>query len=246
MTTFVLVHGAMHGGWCWRDVRRILTDRGHEVFTPTLTGQGDRHHLLTREVGVANHVDDLAELVHFEDLHDVVLVLHSYAGVLARPLAQRVGDRLAAIIYAGAFLTRPGECLLDVEPPETSARYRQLVEQDGDGWRVPASDAFLTQWGLTDPALRAWVGPRLTDFPARALTDPTSFDAADLAAVPQAYLRHTDPPLPSLDASEARAVAAGWPMRELATGHDLMVVAPGPTADLLEELAGLGRTATDR
>ena len=89
MATFVLVHGAMHGGWCWREVRQRLSGTGHEVYTPTLTGQGDRRQQLTREVGIATHVTDLTELLWFADLRDVHLVLHSYAGVLAGPVAER-------------------------------------------------------------------------------------------------------------------------------------------------------------
>ena len=174
MATFVLVHGAMHGGWCWRDVRRRLAAAGHAVFTPTLTGQGDRRAAAAPDVGMTTHVNDLAELFWFEDLTDVQLVLHSYAGILAGPLADRVGYRLASIVYLGAFVTADGECLLDVEPPDVADRYRSLV---GDGWRVPADPSFLAQWGLTDPALVDWVAARLTDFPVRCQTEPTVFDA---------------------------------------------------------------------
>ena len=184
MATFVLVHGAMHGAWCWRDVRGLLRDAGHTVFTPTLTGQGDRRQQLTRDVGVDTHVGDLTELLWFEDLHDVHLVLHSYAGVLAGPVAEQAGERLASITYLAAFLTRPGECLLDVEPPDTVARYRQLVAETGDGWRVPTSTAFLAQWGVTDD-LAAFVGPRLTDFPFKCQTDPTQYDPHALGRAAQ-------------------------------------------------------------
>ena len=148
MATYVLVHGAMHGGWCWRDVRRHLAMQGHDVYTPTLTGQGDRRRLLARDVGVATHVSDITDVLWFEDLHDVHLVLHSYAGVLAGPIADVCHDRLRSITYLAAFVTRPGECLLDVEPAETAVRYRQLAADGGDGWRLPATGAFLEQWGV--------------------------------------------------------------------------------------------------
>jgi pimeloyl-ACP methyl ester carboxylesterase len=236
MTTFVLVHGAMHGGWCWRDVRAGLVRAGHVVHAPTLTGQGDRRHLLTPDVGVETHVADLVELLAFEDLRDVTLVLHSYAGVLAGPVVERSSSRVATVVHLGAFLVEPGECLLDVEPPETAARYRELVERDGEGWRLPATDAFLDQWGVTDPVAKAWVAPRLTAFPFRCQTDPVRFDPSALAAIRQVYVRHTDPPLPSLDASFARAVAAGWETHDVATGHDVMIAAPDRLTDLLIEI----------
>lgn len=236
MATLVLVHGAMHGGWCWREVRGPLRAAGHTVFTPTLTAQGDRRHQMTRDIGVDTHVDDIAEVLWFEDLHDVHLVLHSYAGVLAGPVAERAGERLASITYLAGFLTRPGECLLDVEPAETVARYRQLVAESGDGWRVPTSTAFLAQWGVSDE-LAPFVGPRLTDFPFKCQTDPTPYDPTRWDALRKIYVRHTDPVLPSLDLSYSRAVDAGFELHELACGHDMMLADPNGTVAVLEHIA---------
>ncbi len=237
MATFVLVHGAMHGGWCWRDVREQLIDHGHAVHTPTLTGQGDRRHLLTPDVGIEAHIADIVDLMWFEELSAVHLVLHSYAGVLAGPIAERVQGRLASIVYLGAFTTRPGECLLDVEPPETADRYRALAAELGDGWRLPTSNDFLEQWGIIDPAVVAWVAPRLTDFPLRCSTEPTRYDPTVLTKVRQVYLRHTGPPLLSLDGSYERARAAGHELHDLPCGHDTMIVAPRLTTELLERVA---------
>jgi pimeloyl-ACP methyl ester carboxylesterase len=231
----------MHGGWCWREVRQRLAARGHEVHTPTLTGQGDRRQALTPETGIATHVTDLTELLWFEDLREVHLVLHSYAGVLAGPVAERAAGRLASVTYLGAFIVSPGQCLLDVEPPEVGRRYRELAASDGDGWRVPASPAFLEQWGITGPGLRSLVGPRLTDFPLRATTDPVEFDPGPLSRLRQAYVHHTRPPLASLGSSFDRAVAVGWEIRELPFGHDLMLAAPTETATLLEAITSKAR-----
>jgi pimeloyl-ACP methyl ester carboxylesterase len=237
VATFVLVHGAMHGGWCWSDVARRLRARGHDVHCPTLTGQGDRRDGLTPEVGVTTHVQDLEDLLWFEDLHEVQLVLHSYAGVLAGPLAARARPRLDAVVFAGAFLTRPGECLLDVEPPAVAAHYRALAAQDGDGWLVPASGAFLTQWGLDDRALRARVEPRLTAFPLRCATEPTEYDPRPLEGLRKLYIRHTAPQMDSLVRFHAAARAAGWATADIASGHDMMLAAPQATADLLAWVA---------
>ncbi|MCS5731382.1 alpha/beta hydrolase [Herbiconiux moechotypicola] len=236
MATVVLVHGAMHGGWAWSPVARILRSRGHEVHTPTLTGQGERRAGLTPEVGVQTHVDDLTELLWFEDLHDVVLVLHSYAGVLAGPVVERCAERLRQVVFAGAFTARPGQSLADVEPPAVAERYRELAAGDGDGWRVPATTAFLAQWAVTDPRLQAFVGPRLTDFPLKSVTDAVDYDPGPLLALPRVYLEHTAPPLPSLAASMAAALADGAAHRTIATGHDMMLADPDGTADLLGEL----------
>jgi pimeloyl-ACP methyl ester carboxylesterase len=237
MATFVFVHGAMHGGWCWADVARRLSGHGHETHCLTLTGQGDRRHALSPEVGVATHVDDVCELLWFEDLSEVHLVLHSYAGILAGPVAEQASERLASVVYLAAFVTGPGECLLDVEPAETAARYRTLARDEGDGWRIPASEAFLEQWGVHDPALRTWVGARLTDFPFRCQTEATDFDPAPLARLRKVYVAHTDPPLSSLQRFADAAVAAGWETHELRCGHDTMLAAPASTAELLEVIA---------
>lgn len=237
MATFVLVHGAMHGGWCWRDVRRRLEQRGHVVHCPTLTGQGDRRSTLTPDVGIETHVTDLEELLWFEDLSDIHLVLHSYAGVLAGPLAERVEQRLVSVVYLGAFVTGPGQSLLDVEPPEVAERYRRQVAEAGEGWFLPATDAFLQQWGIDDETLRKWVGPRLTDFPFRCQIEPTHFDPGPLGRLRKVYVAHTDPPLPSLGRFAREALASGWETHELACGHDTMLAAPAATADLLEQIA---------
>ncbi len=240
MATFVLVHGAMHGGWCWGEVGALLSGRGHRVYAPSLCGQGERRGQLTRDVGLGTHVTDLADLLWFDDLTDVHLVLHSYAGVLAGPVAQRVGERLTSVTFAGAFLTGPGECLLDVEPPDTAARYRQLVGTHGEGWYVPASAAFLDQWGVPE-RLRAWVAPRLTDFPFRCLTEPAEYDPVALEHLRKVYLRHTRPPLPGLAHSTERAAAAGWPIHEIACGHDLMLEDPLATARILTAVVAGGQ-----
>jgi pimeloyl-ACP methyl ester carboxylesterase len=237
VATFVLVHGAMHGGWCWSDVQRRLQRRGHDVHRPTLTGQGDRRAALTPEVGVATHVADLADLLWFEDLSEVHLVLHSYAGILAGPLVERAGERLASVVYLGAFVTAPGESLLDVEPPDVAARYRDQVAAAGDGWILPASDAFLEQWGIEGAAEREWIGARLTDFPFRCQTEPTQFDPGPLDRLRKVYVAHTSPPLPSLGRFAEAARVAGWETHELRCGHDMMLAAPDDTADLLERIA---------
>ena len=237
MATFVLVHGAMHGGWCWRDVRSQLARRGHEVFTPTLTGMGDRRHSLTPDVCVETHVADLADLLYFEDLRHVHLVLHSYAGILAGPLLDRSTDRVISVTLLGAFIVDSGQSLLDVEPPEVRNRYRDLADTSGGGWRIPAEDSFLSQWGLPDH-LRPFVGARLTDFPLRCATDEVRYDSVSWKHIRFAYVRHTDPPLASLDHSYRRALQLGWRTFDIACGHDMMLQDPTGTADLLMEVVG--------
>lgn len=236
--TFVLVHGAMHGGWCWRDVGRHLVGEGHEAYAPTLTGQGARRSSLTPEVGVERHVADVVDTLWFDDLHGVTLVLHSYAGMLAGPIAEQAGDRLSGVVFLAAFVADSGQSLLDVEPPEVAERYRRLAVTEGDGWLLRADPAFLDRWGVPE-RLQPFVGPRLTDFPFRCQTDRPQFDPSALARLPCAFVAHTAPPLASLDRSRAVALDRGWVMREVERGHDMMLEAPRETAALLTELAEL-------
>ena len=237
MVNFVLVHGAMHGGWCWKNVRSILAKAGYSVLTPTLTGQGERRRELSRQVGVETHIEDVLETLWFEDIDEVHLVLHSYAGILAGPIAERAIGRLSSITFLGAFLVRPGECLLDVEPPDVAARYRQLATEKGDGWRLPATSDFLEQWGITDSALREAVGNRLTDFALACQTQPVVYDPASLDTVRKIYVRHTAPQMASLHRFWERAVSSGWQTEEIATGHDMMLQDPQSTVDLLMQIA---------
>ncbi|MGI9198002.1 MAG: alpha/beta fold hydrolase [Candidatus Nanopelagicales bacterium] len=237
MATFVLVHGAMHGGWCWGPVAGILRSRGHAVATPTLTGQGERHHLLTRETSVQTHIEDVVNVIDYEDLDDVCLVLHSYSGGLAGPLAERLGDRLSHVVGAGAFLQHPGESNFDVEPEASREAFRALARDFGDGWCIPPRDAMLQRWGVTDPDLVALLHRKLTPFSLTFSEGFVEFDPAPLARLPRTYIEHTEPPLPALGLSLSRARDEGWTMRRIATSHDMMLTMPTQTADLCEEAA---------
>ena len=104
MTNFVLVHGAWCGGWVWRDVADILRAAGHDVFTPTLSGMGDRAHLLTGEINLQTHIQDIVSTIEYERLSDVSLVAHSYGGMVATGAADRITDKIDALIYLDAAL----------------------------------------------------------------------------------------------------------------------------------------------
>jgi hypothetical protein len=215
MSTYVLVPGAFHGGWAWESVARVLEVRGHRAIPLTLTGLGERKHLLTPAVGVDTHIEDVVNSLVYRDLSDVALVLHSYSGVLAGPVVDKAEGRVTRVVLAGGFLAHPGESNFSVEP-------------------LASQEAFLERWGITDPALVAYVRPRLTDFPLRCSSDPVDFDPAVLAALPRSYIEHTDPPLPALGESIERARQEGWQMRTIAACHDFMLEKPEETADILE------------
>ena len=236
MSNFVLVHGAMHGGWAWQSVARLLEKSGHQVYCPTLTGQGERNHLLNRSIGIETHINDIQNLLYFEDLSNVILVLHSYAGILAGPLAERCHARLKAVVFAGAFYSYPGESLLDIEPNEIARYYESQVREFGSGWYLPTSTKFLDLWGITNQALRDFIGPRLTSFPFKCQTDKVSYDPRFLKNLRKIYIDHTEPCLHSLDLSLKRAISDGFERYGIPTGHDMMLTDPTLTASLLDAI----------
>ena len=121
MATYVLVHGGGHGGWCYQRVARLLRAQGHEVYTPTLTGLGERAHLLNAEVDLHRHVEDVAAVLHFEDLRDVILVGHSYGGMVITGAADWAADRVGKLVFLDAATPVNGQSLFDVAGPVIGA-----------------------------------------------------------------------------------------------------------------------------
>lgn len=232
MGAFVLIHGAMHGGWCWAQVAVQLRSRGYEVWTPTLSGQGEYAHTLNEGMTVNTHLEDVERFFELNNISSATLVLHSYAGIMAGPLAQRLTGRITSIAVLGGFLAEPGECLLDVEPVAIAESYRESARSHG-GWRLPPAEVFLERWGITDPDLAAYVWPRLVDFSLHFQDSPVHFDPNAFAQIKCTYIEHVNPSMPSLDFSVARARAWGWTAVPISTGHDMMLTMPETTAELL-------------
>ncbi len=236
MARFVLVHGAWHGGWCWSRVLPLLRAAGHEAYAPTLTGLGERAHLLSAEVGLATHVDDVVNLIRCEELDEVVLVGHSYAGVVITGAADRLlqsdAGAIAHLVYLDAVVPLSGEGWSSQHPPEV-AKARIDAARAGGGVSIPPPDSAV--YGLND-ADRAWVNRRLTPQPLRAYHDTLDFDAARVGRLPRTFIDCTDPALPVVDVMRARVRQdTGWRVVELATGHDAMVSAPQALAAVLLE-----------
>ncbi|HQR22017.1 MAG TPA: alpha/beta hydrolase [Burkholderiaceae bacterium] len=138
MSGIVLVHGAWSAAWAWRDFREQLTRDGTTVFAPTLTGVGERRHLLTRKIELEDHIQDICEVLFMEDLHDVVLVGHSYGGMVITGAADRMPARVRHLVYVDAFLPDDGECVFDLMPSAQIAMIRDDVDRHGAGWLIPA------------------------------------------------------------------------------------------------------------
>ncbi|MCS6802976.1 MAG: alpha/beta fold hydrolase [Chloroflexota bacterium] len=243
MATFVLVHGSFHGGWCWARVRPLLRALGHEVFTPTLTGLGDRAHAATRDTGLETHLLDLTQLLVFEDLSEVILVGHSYGCVLATALLHRVPERLAHIVYLDAGIPEEGQSAWDLFDEATRMSIRQRMAARGCDWLVPPPP--LEALGITDAADAAWVAPRLTPMPLKAWTDPVRLGNPAAAAVPCSMIACTRGGARAVQTSRLQAIAArrGWPYFELESGHDAMVTHPLELSALLLAIAEQPRPA---
>jgi pimeloyl-ACP methyl ester carboxylesterase len=235
MTTFVLVHGAWHGGWTWRFVGPILRRAGHDVFTPTLTGLGERAHLAQAAIDLELHVQDVVAVLEMEDLRDVVLLGHSYGGMVVTATADRRPERVGRLVYLDAFVPEDGKCAFDYVVPERAAAFRKEGEQFGSVAPPP-----LSLWGLVKPEHIAFAKPRERRQPFRTFTQPIRIANPDaLARVPKTFIYCSSPATGSFDrfAAKCRSDPA-WRFHELKTGHDAMILAPGELAAVL--LAELG------
>lgn len=235
MSTFVLLHGAWHGGWCWRRVRERLTALGHEVFTPTFTGVSDRAHVLHPGVGLGTHVEDVVRLLEAEDLTRVVLVGHSYAGMVVSAVSERVPDRIAHRVHLDAFLPEDGEAAIDLLPESVAGHYRESVEGPGFGWLIPPRS--LEVLGVSDEDDLAWLRPRLTPHPWLTYTEPVRLGRGE-SEVPGSFIECVGWMRVFTPYAE-RARERGWAVHEIDTGHEAMVTAPEELARLL---AGIART----
>jgi pimeloyl-ACP methyl ester carboxylesterase len=238
----VLVHGAWAGAWCWKRVLAPLRAAGHEVHAVTLTGVGERAHLLSRDVTLATHIADVLGLIEAEELREVVLVGHSYGGVVVTGAADALRARDAALlrqlVYVDAVVPRPGESWSSTHAPATIAARAEAAKASG-GVSMPAPDPAV--FGLGGEA-GEWVRRRQTPHPFRIYQEPLDFDAARLAGVPRSFVSCTAPALATIDAIRTRVRGeAGWRVVEMATGHDPMVSQPERfVAVLREEIAAAG------
>jgi pimeloyl-ACP methyl ester carboxylesterase len=228
MADFVLVHGAWHGAWCWSRVLPPLWAAGHRAFAVSLTGVGERAHLLSKNVTLDTHIADVVSVIEAEELLDAVLVGHSYAGIVITGVADRLAARLRHLVYVDAAVPQPGESWSSGHSAETQATRRKAIAESGV--LLPPDP---TLFGLTG-ADRAWVARRLTPQPGGVYDAPLHFDAARVAALPRTFVDCNAPALTTIAAMRQRVRAEpGWSVAEIATGHDPMVSAPLALVEIL-------------
>jgi pimeloyl-ACP methyl ester carboxylesterase len=232
MATFVLVHGAWHGGWCWRFVRPLLQRAGHEVFAPSLTGLGERKHLARPDIDLDTHIEDVVSLLEMEDLQEVVLVGHSYGGMVVTGAADRAPARIKRLVYLDAFVPEHGKCTLDYVVPERAARMREEGERMGSVTPPPVS-----LWGLTKAEHIDFVRPREVRHPYRTMSQKIKLvNEPALARLPKTFIYCSSPATGSFDQFAAKyRNDPAWKFYELKTGHDAMILMPEQVAEILQK-----------
>lgn len=234
MATFILVHGMWHGGWCWQRVARRLRAVGHEVYTPTLTGLGERAHLRSDTIDLNIHIHDVVSLLEYEDVSAGILVGHSFGGSIVPIIAAKAPNRITRFINVDGPILENGMALKDTIPDFWDF-FQRLARDNGDEWWIPP----VTDWtfGTSGDDLK-WMQSKLTPHPLRALTTPVSFTRSLVGEIPPVFISCVEDRLPEEVAAEARDYnARGWEHRSLATGHDAMITMPEELATLLMECA---------
>ncbi|MGB0631822.1 MAG: alpha/beta fold hydrolase [Alphaproteobacteria bacterium] len=248
MATFVLVHGAWHGGWCWRDVAADLRGRGHTVFTPTLSGLGERSHQVSHDIDIDTHIADILNVLEWEELTGVVLVGHSYGGMVITGVADRARDRIGRLVYLDAFvpedgdssatmtvrLTQPGA---DDRAVEVEIARRRAAANVSGG--VPPDRTRMFDLPREPADRYDWVARRVVPHPVNTQITPVRLKNGGGDGLPRTYILCTEAsgPTPFVTLAKTIRTDDSWIFRELKTTHDAMVTEPDAVADLLDEAA---------
>lgn len=230
---FVLVHGGWRGGWCWRRVSDLLEKQGHKVFTPTLTGLGERSHLIAAGISLATHTTDVVNVVKFERLSDICLVGHSYAGLVITPVAEQIGPSISSIVFVDAFLPEVGQSA-STTASQTSRYAIAAAIQRGEIATKPLPASLFGD----NEKDRPWIDELSTPHPILTLTDKITATAAREKIRKKTYIRALGYNNPAFNAALAKTKAdSSWRTYELNCGHDVMVDMPQQLVDILVQVA---------
>ena len=238
MATIVTIHAGHGGGWEWKDVEKELRSLGHEVFRPTLTGMGERHHL-GPEVGLSTHIQDVISVIEFEDLRNVVLTGHSSSGIVVTGVADRIPERIGLLVYIDAEIPEDGQSIVDMVPG-IADRVKESSDEHGHGW-LDILEEILPPKGEIDEEKRRRYISRQRPQPVATFTEPVRL-TGKINEVQRAFVRCTGGIIDhgsgdSIEPHAARAKAEGWLYRELAAPHDPQLFAPEEMARVLDDLA---------
>lgn len=229
MTQFMMVHGGFHGGWCWKRVVPLLRAAGHDVWTPTLTGLGERAHLATDSTDLSTHIRDVVAVLEMEELEDVVLVGHSYGGMVITGAAEQAHERIRRLVYLDGMVPRPDSCALEMMGGDLSGRLSATGAGEA-GQSIPPPEFF----GVLDPEDADWLRRLLTSQPPKSFTERLPLPEKRAERLPRTYIHCTDPMMvPPGRFLEKLKVSPDWRFHTLATGHDAMISDPQGLAEIL-------------
>ena len=231
--TYVLVHGAWHGGWCWKEVARELRRMGHRVSTPTQTGLGERKHLLSKDITLDTFAADIINHIEAEELNDIILVGHSFGGTSITGAADKIPNRIRHLVYLDSVILENGQSVFSVLPPDVVAARRKTVAEQGQGAFIPPPPP--TAFGIPENHASAdWVKRRLTPHPVGTYESPMRIANPVANGRPRTYIACTNPIYGPLEgARQWVKKQENWKWQEIATGHDAMVIAPSELAHIL-------------
>lgn len=233
--TFLLVHGAWLGGWAWERLVPYLTNAGYKVFSPTLTGLGEKANLAKPDIGLNTHVQDILSLLENENLHNVVLVGHSYGGMVITGVADKAAERIAHLVYLDAFIPRDGQSVADIITTESMRRFREGAKAVGQGWGIPPLP--VERFGITSKVDIAWVKPKLVPQPIKTFEEPVRLTNPTAAALPRTFIYLKKPAMGTFDGFAKMAQSSkDWRYYEMETGHAAMILEPKKLYKLLIEI----------
>jgi pimeloyl-ACP methyl ester carboxylesterase len=232
MAIFVVAHGAWSAGWAWKKMHPLLRGRGHVLWTPSYTGLGERAHLAGPDVTLDTHITDVVAMLEVEDLSNVILIGHSYGGMVATGVADRARDRVAKLVYLDAFAPRDGESVLDILPDTTREQRKTAATDNSKGARIPPGPMPAD----TSEADRVWCTPRRVPHPMKAFEQKIRLNAEP--AMPRYYIYCTKtPPDDRFRRFYDRARTEGWDSFTIDASHNPHITTPNELADILEKIA---------
>ena len=231
---FLLIHGAWHGGWVWNEISEILRYQRYSVSTPTLTGLGEKKHLLSSKITIETFIEDVVNHIVFENLNNIILVGHSFAGSVISGVADRLKDRIKKLIYFDAMILIDGQKPFDISPKEIVKQRIELAKKFGNNISIPApsADAF----GVFDIKKSLLLEEKLTPHPLSAFQSKLILKNEVGNGIPLSYIYCTKPVYKSLESSRAVVRKMKWPIFELNAGHDAMLTHPKETLNLLMKI----------
>ncbi|UYN95784.1 MAG: alpha/beta hydrolase [Enhydrobacter sp.] len=232
MATIVLAHGAWSSAWAWKKMRPLMQAAGHTFFSPSYTGLGERAHLARPDIDLSTHIQDVTNVLEFEDLNDVVLLGHSYGGMVATGVADKARGRIARIVYIDAFAPKHGQSLFDLVGPKAEANMRAGALKDGEGWRLPINPMPPD----TAPEDVAWASPRRRPQPIKTFEQKISLGSDVAAPRHYIYAKKNGPGDVFRQFGERARSEAGWKYYEIDASHNPHITCPDVLMKLLTDI----------